>query len=783
MIINNNHFKELKNETPKDTLLQFALNELKEKGKSRKQTKYTLWDAEKHKHLGTVRTKTIIDACMFLKKNPLKDNDYYKYVDAYYTSHEKLNEKYFKHNLKKLHDYYAKVDANPSFNPLNLRKYETYVLYISLKLIGGYISEADDIIFNVIKKDNREYNPLTNIPSVLRGELPFKVKEYDIKRAFPTFIDITLKTNHRQDIYETLSKKEFSACLNAHNGSKISISDARKKLSKVYNNRANEVLTYERYNEQGRAFKDYAKFEDEYIKKFIESNKIDHYARLHDGVFVLNDFQCENVVFDFVEFSVKECVKPKVEREKVSFYSIDVDGNVELSPSMISKFLIQEKFVRISSEDDKIQLLKINNNIIDFFNYKTDIVSFLMSEINEADNSSVKDAIARHCNSTIAQSYLLIPPTELIYYKDSKDRFGLPFKNGYIYFDKLDKMELKNKSYDQVEGFFTPHKLQKITFDYTDEIGDFEKFTYRASTGLKNLDHDNINFKSLKSIIGYLAINFKKPNENPIIVFTDDGANEINRNGRRGKSLLTIGLGYTTKTLTKGGNEFDGSYRHNFAELDKSCNLYVIDDAPAGFNYNDLYTLSTGCLSVQPKGSKAYEIPFKDTPKFIVTSNYIFRLDKNDASSVARFIEFKFKPYYSLSLKPEHEFGKLLFDEWDTKEWNKFYSFIFRCVFDYLKNGFTNIDYDKDTDNYDAIFSDAKEDAMSKIMTKITGKNEPFTVTDFLIAYNEMDRSIVNEKFFNHINTKNYIETFIKKHKEYQLYNYVPRNKVWTHYK
>ena len=55
------------------------------------------------------------------------------------------------------------------------------------------------------------------------------------------------------------------------------------------------------------------------------------------------------------------------------------------------------------------------------------------------------------------------------------------------------------------------------------------------------------------------------------------------------------------------------------------------------------------------------------------------------------------------SIFPEDEFGKLLFDEWDGVEWNKYYSFIFRCVNLYLKEGLIKIKYDKTKDNYNAL--------------------------------------------------------------------------------
>jgi hypothetical protein len=66
---------------------------------------------------------------------------------------------------------------------------------MALKFSGEYTSDLDKP-FGVHTVGSREYNPLTNIPSVLRSELPFEVMELDIYREFPTIIDEILGTKN-----------------------------------------------------------------------------------------------------------------------------------------------------------------------------------------------------------------------------------------------------------------------------------------------------------------------------------------------------------------------------------------------------------------------------------------------------------------------------------------------------------------------------------------------------------------------------------------------------------
>lgn len=755
---------------PMEVLMEEARIDVLNQTKSKKFS-FTFADAVKYCECGCERTQTIIKAIEFLQRNPLKYNDYFKFLNAYTKDGIKLNEKYFRHDLKKLNNYYRIADEKKGANPFSKSNYEIYVLFMFLKLYGHFTDE-DNELFNVQFKDDREYNPLTKIPSVLRGSLPFDVKEYDIKRAFPTFIDIELNSEYRHDVYEKISKSNFAMFLNSNIESKVTIDKARKGLKTIYKDRVNEVLTDERYNEKGRLFKDLTRYEKEYIDMFVSENKLTNYVRLHDGIFVLKDVECESLVFDTVEFSIKECIKPKIINSTVSFYDWDDKGQVVTSPSMYSDFLSQENFIRVKSQDDKIQLLQNKNNVIDYYNHKTSMVNFLDKEINEACKDAVRDKIARDNNKDLAQSYTLLKEVPLEYYKDNKERFGLPFKNGFFYFDNKDKFEIKSKSYDGVKGFFTPHQIQGREFKYTPEIGNLEKLIQRVATGVKEYDVHNkeqtINLEAFTSMIGYLAHNYKPHDKSPCIVLTDEGADSESRNGRRCKTLAVLALEEVTKVMLKGGDEFNPKYEFCFNDLDKSYNLFVVDDAPAGFDYNALYTPITGGINAQKKGGKAEMIEREDSPKFMVTTNFLFRCDEKDASTVARFYEYKFKPYYNVNFTPRCEFNQTLFEDWDGNEWNKFYSFIFRCVAHYIKNGLQRISYDKTEDNFKAEFgSDVRLSEMERIINIITNHKDEFNVSDFLRVYHDLDNALRFEKLFTAKNSKRLIDYFFKQHPKY----------------
>src|SRR5690554_5749759 len=94
---------------------------------------FTINDAiEKSEGRRTPLDNVFIEHFKFISSNPLRNNDYFKYLNSY-KSGKKLNEKYFKHDLELLHQLYKKVDENPTYSPFSKTNWEKYVLFMLLR--------------------------------------------------------------------------------------------------------------------------------------------------------------------------------------------------------------------------------------------------------------------------------------------------------------------------------------------------------------------------------------------------------------------------------------------------------------------------------------------------------------------------------------------------------------------------------------------------------------------------------------------------------------------------
>jgi hypothetical protein len=107
----------------------------------------------------------------------------------------------------------------------------------------------------------------------------------------------------------------------------------------------------------------------------------------------------------------------------------------------------------------------------------------------------------------------------------------------------------------------------------------------------------------------------------------------------------------------------------------------------------------TGDLYIEKKYKNAVVIPSTETPKLLITSNYVVKGGGGNAEK-RRKVEYEVSTYFKNVLTPYEEFGHRLFDDWDKIEWRKFDNFMVKSLQFYLKNGLIepqsiNIDYNR----------------------------------------------------------------------------------------
>ena len=460
-------------------------------------------------------------------------------------------------------------------------------------------------------------------------------------------------------------------------------------------------------------------------------------------------------------------IKAPSEEQPFNFYTDDS----KIYPAQVAKFL-RTNFTRISEEgNDTLKIIKNEGKLLKPFNYKTETLSYLKQHINHPDRrSDIENELVKK-ESDIMKSWKLLDPEPYNLNKDTKDTVYIPFKNGVCCITK-DGCNMIDYSNSEI-GYFAEtnscnHQFEKFDTNSRQQ-GQFEKFLLYAIVGRVVTDYTSLtameaeDVKAFYSMMGYMISNYKNPSQSVAIILSDHEANNIQRNGGRGKTLITKALQQLRAWNSRAGLEFDAGYRHIFGDLEVFQDIYVIDDVPVGFKYDALYTNISGDIKPERKGTHTSVIPFEDTPKFIITTNNIVPHDKQATSTNRRFAEYQLTDFWNNDNRPVDYFKGNFFDDWDELEWQLFHEFMVVCVTEFLENGLQKIAYSKEADNFRSAFTnDVLLEEFERIFEVMKLKGS-FSVNDIVTEYKNSIWK--DEKFFSSRTTRDYIIAYISYHR------------------
>ena len=156
-------------------------------------------------------------------------------------------------------------------------------------------------------------------------------------------------------------------------------------------------------------------------------------------------------------------------------------------------------------------------------------------------------------------------------------------------------------------------------------------------------------------------------------------------NGGSGKGLIHKGISHIKNLSTINGKGFDPTTQFAYQTVSTDTQVLLFDDIDKNFRFENLFSLITEGITIEKKGQDAIKIPFNESPKISITTNYTVKGE--GSSHIRRVFEVELASYFNDKNTPEDEFGHLLFSDWSEEEWAKFDNYMIRCVQYYLKNG------------------------------------------------------------------------------------------------
>jgi hypothetical protein len=332
-----------------------------------------------------------------------------------------------------------------------------------------------------------------------------------------------------------------------------------------------------------------------------------------------------------------------------------------------------------------------------------DIKQFLKNEILSLPDTfdgitpdELLEVVYREYLSYLSKGFMdFLSVKKLDFLKDTRDAAFFPFRNGIV---EVNKKSVKLHKYGEFKQVIWKSQMIDRDIEVVDNPAndldflniDFCQFVKKAS----GVDGDVTDGKLAKfeyfiSIIGYLLHKHKDPKNTFAVILAEETENEADGGGT-GKGLFVKGIKELIPTEIFDGKQFSAGKAFAFQRVSLDTKLIAIEDAKRSFRFEEMYSFITEGLPVEKKNQKEFFIPFADSPKITISTNYVISDEGNHAKRRQKVLEFS--NYFSPARTPFDEFGRMLFDDWDNEERNRFYNFMFFCVQVYLDNGVLETD-------------------------------------------------------------------------------------------
>lgn len=451
-----------------------------------------------------------------------------------------------------------------------------------------------------------------------------------------------------------------------------------------------------------------------------------------------------------VKDGIIDSVMTRIEEEqsKNTFWTKSDKGVVSLVHYELKTFLENSGYRKYTPEGNKgFIFVRINQNLIEMCT-EDDIKDFVLDHIlNNFQDLSVYNYFADKTRFFREDFLSMLESVSIYFVEDTKDEAYLYFRNGVVKVTK-DKTVLLN--YEDLGGYVWSDQVIQRDFKFcpSDEC-DYKTF-------IRNIGgNDDQRVASIESTIGFILHAFKNGGYCPAVIINDEVISE-NPEGGTGKGLFMNGISRMKKAVTIDGKSFsfDKSFAYQLVSTDTQ--VLVFDDVKKNFDFERLFSVVTEGITVERKNKDAIKIPFHKSPKVVITTNYAIQGKGN--SFERRKWEMEFKQFYTKDFTPQDEFGRLLFNDWNEKDWCAFDNYMIKLLQSYLKTGlvkcnFVNLKERKFRAETNAEFAEWVHEFGPTLMP-INHRFRPDDVFDKFIADNNgMFRMLSKQRFNSWLRT------------------------------
>ncbi len=396
------------------------------------------------------------------------------------------------------------------------------------------------------------------------------------------------------------------------------------------------------------------------------------------------------------------------------FWGINKQGKIEINERLLVQFLNQIGFASYyttsSNRTAEPQFLYKSGNIVDPISQiriHREVIKKIESGIIVEDilpagikNAVVSKLISSKC-LTKKETLAILPELDKPLISDTENTAYFFYRNIAVIVTS-DNIELV--PFEKINGYLWESQIIGRDFvlrgyDEIEEKSEYFQFLKNISSRHVNgkLVFDEVRFKNLISLQGYMLHGYKDKANPRAVILMDVSAKGV-PDGRTGKGIIVEGISKIKKTVKEDGKSFRDDNRFKFSQITPDTKILFIDDVKENFVFENFFSATSEGLIVEPKYVNKFFIPFENSPKIVMSTNYAIK--GRGSSNEARRYEFELSDFYSDKHAPIDDFGHLFFQDWDKDQWNLFDSLLLISVQEFLDKGVTpsegiNISYQK----------------------------------------------------------------------------------------
>lgn len=327
--------------------------------------------------------------------------------------------------------------------------------------------------------------------------------------------------------------------------------------------------------------------------------------------------------------------------------------------------------------------VEVNSNKVRQIN-EGNMLELLIDIIEEHGDEFVKETFLRMRGILSLERLSHLPKLESSFLKDSNSYSYFFFRNIVC---RVSRNDITLISYNDLNGLIwtsqiIDHNINLVAFDEVTRNLKFYEFLADV-TAHKEVDSGE-RLEHLLTLIGYLLHRYKNPIFPKAVVLMDENLSDRPQGGT-GKTLIAEAIGKVRKITMEDGKSFRPNERFAFQQVLPDTKIILFDDAHKHFDFERIFPAITSSLSVEKKNKDKYSIPFEDSPKVLVTTNYA--ISGIGASFRRRLYEFEISQRFNDIYTPFEAYGRPFFNGWTIKEWDMFYSLLMECCRLYLSEG------------------------------------------------------------------------------------------------